>query len=59
VPKIRSQELREGEDELQVGQCQQEPLVHVLREQEGPFLGTRPLCQAALFAITDMHRRLS
>ena len=40
MPKIRSQELGEGEDELPVGQGQQEPLVHVLREQEGPFLGT-------------------
>ena len=40
MAKIRSQELWEGEDELPVRQCQQEPLVHVLREQEGPFLGT-------------------
>ncbi len=40
MARIRSQELWEGEDELPVSQCQQEPLVHVLREQEGPFLGT-------------------
>jgi hypothetical protein len=32
VPEIRSQELGEGEDELSVGQRQQEPLVHILRE---------------------------
>ena len=38
MPEIGSQELGEGEDELPRGQCQQEPLVHVLREQEGPFL---------------------
>jgi hypothetical protein len=38
VPEIGSQQLREGEDELPVGQGQQETLVHVLREQESPFL---------------------
>jgi hypothetical protein len=38
VPEIGSQQLGEGEEELPVGQCQQEPLVHVLRELEGPFL---------------------
>jgi hypothetical protein len=38
MPEIRSQELGEGEDELSVRQRQQEPLVHVLREQKGPFL---------------------
>jgi hypothetical protein len=41
VPEIRSQEFREGEDELAVGQGQQEPLVHVLREQEGSLLRAR------------------
>ena len=38
MPKTRSQQLGEGEDELPVGQGQQEPLVHVLGEQKGPFL---------------------
>ena len=38
MPEIGSEELGEGEDELPVGQGQQEPLVHVLGEQEGPFL---------------------
>ena len=40
MPEIRSQELGKGEDELSVRQRQQEPLVHVLREQKGPFLRT-------------------
>ena len=38
MPEIGSEELGEGEDELPVGQGQQEPLVHVLGEQEGPLL---------------------
>jgi hypothetical protein len=40
VAEIRSQEFGEGEEELPMGQCEQEPLVNVRRAQEGPFLGT-------------------
>ena len=29
---------KKGEDELPVGQGQQEPILHILRKQEGPFL---------------------
>jgi len=38
VPEIWTQTARDREDELPVGQGQQEPLVHVLGEQQGPFL---------------------
>ena len=33
--------LGKGEDYLTVGQEEQQPLVHVLAEQEGAFLGAR------------------
>jgi hypothetical protein len=39
MTEIGSQELWESEDELPVRQGQQEPVLHVLREQEGSFLG--------------------
>jgi len=38
VPEIWTQNARDREDELPMGQAQQEPLVHVLGEQQGSLL---------------------
>ena len=40
VTEKAAQHLGEGKDHLPVRQLQQQPLVHVLSEQQGAFLGT-------------------